>query len=494
MVAGSYGYEFAMRGHRTMVIAPRYDDYPDMFLVGTANIWLAGSENMVEYWHQWQDYGDGRGCDYIFVDHPCFRRGSSIYCQPNNGPEYEDNLFRFALLSIAATEAPLCVNLGGSCYGQDVLFIANDWQTGLVPVYLHYKYKTKGTYHNARSIFVIHNLGYQGKYSSTRFPVNHHLGLPLEAFGHCLQCRDKHSGKDCLNLLSAGVTACDRVLTVSPNYAEEIQTLEAGYGLHDLLQGKANALRLAGILNGISDEWNPMTDPALPSNYTVCDFEAGKAHCKLSLQKELGLHEDPDVVLIGFVGRLCNQKGIHIILDNLHWMMQDQGNGVNGRVQLILMGKGDPGYTHRIIEAEHHYKGRICGYAGFDPHIEHRMMGGCDLLLMPSMYEPCGLPQMYAQAYGTLPIVHETGGLKDSVWGLWDQVSDRERATGFRFSPFTDAAFKHRVYQAMAVFHHDRTLFRQMQLNAMQTDYYWPQAIDDYEKHIDWTMEGPPSC
>jgi ADP-glucose type glycogen/starch synthase len=493
MVAGAYGYEFAMRGHRTMVVAPRYDDYADMFHVGSANIWLAGCENRVEYWHQWQDYGDGKGCDYIFVDHPSFRRGASIYCHPNNGPEYDDNLFRFALLSLAATEAPLVLTLGGSTYGDGCLFIANDWQTGLVPVYLHYKYKLQGVYQNARSMFVIHNLGYQGKYSSTRFPVTNYLGLPAQAFAHFLQCRDQNSGKDCLNLLSAGVTACDRVLTVSPNYAFEIQTLGGGYGLHNLLQGKASSLRLAGVLNGISDEWSPMTDPALPSNYTIKNFEEGKAHCKLSLQKELGLNEDPNVVLLGFVGRLCNQKGIHLILDSLQWMMQDQGNGVNGRVQVILMGKGDAAFSHRMMEAERNNKGRICGYTGFDPNVEHRMMAGCDILLMPSAYEPCGLPQMYAQAYGTLPVVHETGGLKDSVWGLWDQLADREKATGFRFSPFTVSAFKERVYQAMAVFHHDRELFRQMQLNAMRADYYWPQAIDEYERHIDWTMDGP-SC
>jgi len=492
MVAGSYGYEFAMRGHRTMVVAPRYEDYGDMFHVGTAKLWMDGNDQMVEYWHQWQDYGDGKGCDYIFVDHPSFRRGASIYCQPNNGPEYGDNLFRFALLSLAATEAPLSIALGGAPYGEDVVFIANDWQTGLVPVYLHYKYKMRGVYANARSMFVIHNLGYQGKYSSTRFPVDQHLGLPPDAFAHCLKCRDINSGPDCLNLLCGAVTIADRVLTVSPNYAFEIQTSGGGYGMHEVLRGKADAMRLAGILNGISDEWSPSTDPALTMNYSSENFEEGKAQCKKALQRELGLDEDPDVVLLGFCGRLCSQKGIHLILDSLHWMMQDQGNGVNGRVQVLLMGKGDAAYSDRMTEAEVHHKGRICGYAGFDPNIEHRMMGGCDLLLMPSQYEPCGLPQMYAQQYGTLPIVHETGGLKDSVFGLWDQVADRAKATGFRFSPFTDSAFKERLYQAMAIFHHDRELFRTMQLNAMNCDYYWPKAIDEYERHVDWTLDGPP--
>jgi len=337
-------------------------------------------------------------------------------------------------------------------------------------------------------MFVIHNLGFQGKYSKSRHPVERYLGLPPAALAD-LQC--PVSGPDCLNLLAAACKTCDRVLTVSPNYCLEIQTQQGGYGLHGLLQGKAAHLRMAGILNGISDEWNPMTDPHIPMKFGPREFEAARAFCKEKLQKELGLYVDPGVCLLGFCGRLSSQKGVHLLTACTDWLMQDQGNGVNGKVQIVFMGKGEAQYANMIRESEGKYKGRVCGYIGFDPNIEHRMMAGCDLILMPSAYEPCGLPQMYAQAYGALPVVHETGGLKDSVKGLWDTERDRGSATGFLFSPYDVNPLKERLYQAMDIFQHDKPLFRQLQANAINSDYYWPGALDEYERHIDFTMDDP---
>lgn len=491
MVASSYAYEFAARGHRTMAISPRYGDYKNCQYIASAKIWLDGQVHEVQYFHQRQDYGAGKGCDFIFVEHPCYHRPAGLYGDPAQGGEYPDNVFRFALLCLAATEAPLILNLGGSIYGQEVCFIANDWQTGLLPVYLLYKYKRNRTYLNARSMMVLHNMGYQGKYRAHKFPLDGYLGLPSDA-ANDLQGEDLNFGLDCINLLSAGIKIADRVLTVSPNYAREVQTSEGGLGLHDILREKAASLRVAGILNGISDEWSPLTDPHIPTTFSAADFEEGKRRCKAELQRELGLHQDPNAALIGFCGRLCYQKGVHLITEIIPWLMQDQGNGVNGRVQMILMGKGDQIYEAQLRHAEANFKGKICGYVGFDPTVEHRMMAGCDLLLMPSQYEPCGLPQMYAQQYGTLPVVHETGGLKDSVRGLWDEVRDQETATGFLFCGFDTGHLMERLYQALDTYHHKKALWRQMQTNAVKSNYYWPQAIDEYEKHIDYTMEDHP--
>jgi starch synthase len=272
---------------------------------------------------------------------------------------------------------------------------------------------------------------------------------------------------------------------VSPNYANEIQSPEGGMGMHEFLKNKGSMLRLAGILNGISDEWSPITDPHIPKQYTSSDFVSGKAACKEALQKELGLHTDPNTALLGFCGRLCYQKGIHLIMNIMGWLMTEN-------VQVIFMGKGDKDYASQIQAAEHSYKGRVCGYVGFDPKVEHRMMAGCDFVLMPSQYEPCGLPQMYAQQYACLPIVRETGGLKDSVRGLWDIERDRTNATGFLFGDFTDGALKQRLWEAVNIFHNDKVLFKQMQHNAISCDYYWPKALDEYEKHIDYTLEDPP--
>eukprot|EP00913_Durusdinium_trenchii_P000459 g419.t1 len=241
---------------------------------------------------------------------------------------------------------------------------------------------------------------------------------------------------------------------------------QGGHGLHIALREKAAKRRVMGILNGISDEWNPLTDPHIVMRFGKDNFEEGKRCCKAGLQRQLGLSEDLGV------------------RDCLSWLMRDEGNGVNGFVQLAMMGKGDLKYESQLRKAEESFPGRVCAFVGFDPIIEHRMMAGCDILLMPSQYEPCGLPQMYAQQYATLPVVHETGGLKDSVRGLWNE-QEKEHATGFLFGGFDTNRLKERLYQAMDIFRHKKAVWRQMQANAIQSNYYWPQAIDEYEKNID---------
>jgi len=484
MVASSYGYEFAMRGHRTMVVQPMYGFVEGCEWKGKAHIQLDGGSHEVNYFVQYQKYGKGRGCNYVFIDHHCFKRPEGIYGPP--GGEYDDNLFRFTLLTLACLEAPLILDLQGSTFGQDVLFIANDWQTGLLPVYMQHKYRKHGVYKQARSMMVIHNIGYQGKFIKSKYPLDSFLGLPWEA-GEDLQGEDCNMGTDCINLLQGGCKVCDRVLTVSPNYAMEIQSPEGACGMHEILRWKAGAMRLAGILNGIADEWNPSTDKFITKNYSIEDYKEGKAANKAALQKELGLDEDPGACLLGFCGRLCYQKGMPLILGNIQWMFHGHGAG---RMQLIMMGKGEPEYQSRVAQAEQQFKGKICGYVGFDPKVEHKMMAGCDVLLMPSQYEPCGLPQMYAQAYGTLPVVHETGGLKDSVKGLWEEGRDRDTATGFLFTGFDENDMRGKIHKALELYHHRRETFYKMQENAMREDFYWPRMMDEYEQHVDWTMES----
>mmetsp|Transcript_104555 Transcript_104555/g.312262 ORF Transcript_104555/g.312262 Transcript_104555/m.312262 type:complete len:765 (-) Transcript_104555:50-2344(-) len=490
MVTSAYAFEFAVRGHRTLVVSPRYGEFGQCQYVGCANVWLDGQQHEVRYFHQRQEFGAGKGCDYIFVDHHSFRR-AGVYGDPVRGGEYEDNLFRFALLSVAAAEAPLVLELGGSAYGQEVCFVANDWQAGLLPVYLFYKYKRNRTYRKARCIVVLHNLGYQGRFRKSAYPVDRFLGLPLEAENE-LQCDDAHLGRDCINLIAAGIQLADRVLTVSPSYAKEIQTPEGGFGLDAILREKAISLRLAGILNGISDEWCPLRDPHIARRYGPSDFVEGKSRCKAALQQELGLTRDPNAALVGFCGRLCSQKGVQLVTSIVHWLMHDEGSGVSGRAQVVLMGRGDPGYERQLRGAEAAHPGRVCGYVGFDPAIEHRMMAGCDLLLMPSQYEPCGLPQMYAQQYGTIPVAHQTGGIQDSVRDLADEVRDRHAATGFLFAGLDAGRFRERLSAALDTFFNKKALFQQMQANAMQCSFYWPRAIDEYERHIDFTMEDSP--
>uniref|UniRef100_A0A7S1LTS3 starch synthase n=1 Tax=Alexandrium catenella TaxID=2925 RepID=A0A7S1LTS3_ALECA len=479
LVAASYSYEFPRTGHRTMVVSPKYKDYSDLTYVGETRVSVNGREEVVKYMHHWMEVEDGRGCDCVFVEHPAISKNGGLY-NDDNGREYEDNLFRFTLLSMAAMEAPLILRLGGSTYGDKCLFLANDWQAGLVPLYMTYKYKPHGVYAQARVIYVVHNLGYQGQYHGCN--ACHFFGVGPQAAGDL-----KHG--NCINLSKGALICADRVITVSPNYANEIQTPEGGFSLQDFVRAKAHSLRLVGILNGIDDVWNPATDKNIAVNYTTDDFAEAKAANKAALQRLVGLIEDPHCVVIGFVGRLTWQKGVDVIGQAIPWLMGDAGNGVTGNAQLIMMGNGQREYAETLRWAEGNFKGRVVGYVGFDPKIEHQIMAGCDLFLMPSRYEPCGLPQMYSQRYGTLPIVTATGGLKDTVKDISEGPSV---ATGFQVPFLSPDKLKEVIYRAAELFLKRPAEFRCMQRTAMSADFGWPRAMDEYERSIDFTLYDPP--
>jgi len=377
-------------------------------------------------------------------------------------------------------EAPLILTFkGGYKYGDKVVFLANDWQAGLVPVYMSHKYRPNGTYLQARTIYIVHNLGYQGAYP--------HVDA-CKFF-----CVDPGAASDLalgnsVNLCKGALICSDRMITVSPNYALEIQTPGGGFGLQDFVRAKTSACRLSGILNGIDDCWNPENDTTIFQNFSVENVEEGKSANKRDLQYSLNLDQDPNCVLIGFVGRLSWQKGVDIIGDIIDWLMQDTGNGVTGNAQLILMGNGEHIYAQVLQTAESRYRGRVCGYVGFDPKVEHKIMAGCDLFLMPSRYEPCGLPQMICQQYGCLPIVNATGGLTDSVKDVAEGTS---AATGFFMTPLEAPKMKEIVYKAAELYLKFPEQFRNLQRNAMSTDFYWPRAIDEYERNIDFTLFDP---
>lgn len=496
IVAGAYGYEFAMRGHRTMVIAPMYDDYPGVTWVGDKDVSFFGGTHRIKYFHMRKVHSKTSdvATDYVFVHLDCFRRAGGLY--HNEHGEYGDNLFRFGLFAMAALEAPLCCNIGGSTYGDKVLFLANDWQAGLVPIFLAHKFRRHGTYVNARSIFVVHNMGYQGVYPWKGTELQD-LGLPDIAhndifFVYPCHMRSWELDKgECINLTKGALITCDRVLTVSQNYAWEICTPEGGFLLQDC--ARAKGIYLAGIQNGIEDTWDPRVDKNIAATFSAEDL-SGKATCKQALQKSLGLHEDPNVALIGFVGRLTSQKGVDILQSGVvDWLLKDEGNGVTGRVQMILMGNGDAHLSDWLRSLEQQFKGRVCGYAGFDPKVERLMMAGCDFLLMPSRYEPCGIPQMVALVYGTIPVVHATGGLKDSVKDARSaDVNSREIANGYHVSPLTPDKMKEVLWVALETYHKNREEHTRLMLNGMACDFYWPHAIQEYEKHIDFTMADPP--
>lgn len=472
LVAASYAFEFPRKGHRTMAVAPMYKNYEGTTCVGEAKVYVNGTHETVKYFHKHQD-----GCDFVFVDHPAINKGKAGLYNDDDGREYPDNLFRFTLLSNAAMEAPLILRLNGKePFGQDVMFLANDWQAGLIPLYLCYKYRPNKVYAKARVCYVVHNLGYQGQYPNIE--ACHYFGVPPNA------ALDLKYDKT-INLSKGALICCDRLVTVSENYCKEIQTASGGFRLEETVRGKAAACRLEGILNGIDDCWNPSIDTHIARMFDVPTFVAGKAFNKQVCQQELGLTVNDKVVLIGFIGRLTWQKGIDVLCSIVDWLMKDEGNGVTGRIQLIMMGNGEKTYGDQLLVAESKYPGRVCGYRGFDPRIEHQMMAGCDLFLMPSRYEPCGLPQMYSQRYGTLPIVTATGGLVDSVV---DVSAGIDKATGFHMAHPDVNKMKEVVYAAAKLYLEKPDSFRRMQETAMKQDFYWPQAMDKYERCIDQTL------
>lgn len=498
IVASAYAHNFAMRGHRTMAIAPMYDDYEGAFYQCSKSFELFGTWHEVRYFHHFQEFAEGKGCDHVFIDHPSFRRPGGLYHNTETNEEYSDNLFRFALFSLAALEVPVGIDLGGTPrYGGKVTFIANDWQTGLLPVYMVHRHRACGNYNHARCLYVIHNLGYQGCYPlrlgipPDQFDNFGQLGLPFSSIADLIYQYPEHERTyegdtgETLNLTKAAITCADRIVTVSPTYADEIRTPEGGFRLHDFVASRS--FFLAGILNGIDDSWEPSTDKKIAAPFSTDDF-SGKVTCKLALQRTLGLQEDENACIMSFVGRLTSQKGLDLIGECVQWLMEDHKDGMNN-VQLIMMGNGEPCYGEMLRWAESSWKGRVCGYYGFKPCLERDIIAGSDFFLMPSRYEPCGIPQMCAMKYGTLPIVHATGGLKDSVCSWY---TDDAKATGFHVLPLSGDSLKKVMFDALEIYFRKPEILQQMRERAMAQDFSWPRAIDEYEMHIDWTIGDAP--
>ncbi len=371
------------------------------------------------------------------------------------GQSYQDNLERFTLFSRGALE--LCKVLG---WIPDVIH-ANDWQTALVPVYVNTVEWAKPL-HASATLFTIHNLAYQGNWESgamfiTGLGWNHFNSGEFEHFGD-------------MNLMKAAIRHSTLLSTVSPTYAREIQTPSYGFGLDGELAARGRDLR--GVLNGIDVEtWNSATDPHLPARFDRDDL-SGKAVCKAALQREMGLPERPDVPLFGVVGRLTPQKGFDVLAHTLDHILA-------WNLQMVLLGSGD-------VEAERFFSS-VCArrgdkfraYIGFQDGLAHRIEAGCDFLLMPSRYEPCGLSQMYSQRYGTLPIVRATGGLVDTVQNYDERAG---AGTGFTFYDLYPSAIANTMGWALSTYFDRPAHITAMRRQAMQQDYSWARAAEAYER------------
>ncbi|KAD4887950.1 hypothetical protein R6Q59_034942 [Mikania micrantha] len=462
-VAGALPKALAQRGHRVMVVVPLYCDHGELKDAGIRRRYKVGWEDVdVQYLQTYVD-----GVDFVFIRCHMFNNlGSNIY-----GGNREDILRRMVLFCKAAVEVPWYVPCGGVCYGDgNLVFIANDWHTALLPVYLKAYYRDNGLMRYTRSVLVIHNIAHQG-----RGPVDDfsHVDLPphyLDLF----RLYDPVGGEH-FNIFAAGLKTADRVVTVSHGYAWELKTSEGGWGLHNIIQ--ENDWKLKGIVNGIdTKDWNPEVDLHLTSdgytNYSLSTLDTGKPQCKIALQKELGLPVRDDVPLIGFIGRLDVQKGVDLIAECVPWI-------VNQDVQLVMLGTGRPDLEQMLREMENRYPEKVRGWVGFSVKMAHRITAGVDILLMPSRFEPCGLNQLYAMSYGTVPVVHAVGGLRDTVHPF-DPYT--ESGVGWTFDRAEAGQLIHALGNCLLTYREYKQSWNGIQQRGMVQDLSWNNAAQHYEE------------
>ncbi len=453
-VAGSLPQALKAAGAEVIVFVPKYDtiaqEYKDRM------------DHLCDFYVPlgWRNEYCGlerlnhRGVDYLFIDNEhYFSRGYPY--------GFFDDGERFAFFSKAVVESlqhlPHALN-GFTC---DVLH-CNDWHTAMAPVFLREFYQASPLYQNVKTVFSIHNIAFQGQYSAK--VLNDILGLahiPAAAFQ--LTC-----GPDAVNYMQGALNYTDSITTVSPTYAEEIKTAEFGEHLDGILRRRAPILQ--GIVNGIdTDGFDPATDSRIAQNFTVED-RSGKAVCKARLQEELGLEVRDDRPLMVMVTRLTRQKGMDLVTYALDRIL-------SGGVQVAVLGTGDTEYENALRYFEGKYPGTMAARIQFDPALSQRMYAGADLFLMPSLFEPCGLSQMIAMRYGTLPIVRETGGLKDTVIPYNCYTGE---GTGFSFAHFNGDEMADAVFRAARLFWDDHAAFNGLVENAMRADFSWKRSAEAY--------------
>ncbi len=371
------------------------------------------------------------------------------------GGEYGDNAFRFALLSKAATQ--ICKDTG---FIPDVMH-AHDWPAALAPVFLKTWDRILSPLSATASVLTIHNIGYQGVYHASVFP---YIGVGWE---HFVPERFEDHGN--VNLLKAGVAFADALTTVSPAHAREILEPIGGMGLAPHLD--ARRADLTGILNGTDyDHWNPETDPFIPAHYSLKDL-SGKAACKADLQKRMGLAERPDWPLFGIVSRFAPQKGFGLLAECLPDALRQM------LFQVVVLGTGDPWMENVFRGLAAAWPGRVACHIGFSNELSHWIEAGSDFFLMPSLYEPCGLNQMYSMKYGTLPVVRATGGLDDTVENYNEKTG---LGTGFKFWEPAAAAVCDTVGWAVSTWFDRPHHIAKLRRNAMQQNFSWETSAAEY--------------
>lgn len=450
-VAGSLPAALVRAGAEVIVMVPKYATIKDEY--------KAQMEHFSDFYVSlgWRNEYCGLeklehdGVTYMFVDNERYFARDYPY-------GFFDDGERFAFFSKAITESLQHLPAGFEC---DILH-CNDWQTALAPVFLREFYQGLPLYDRVKTVFSIHNVAFQGQFSDT--VMEDILGVAhIPAAASQLRC-DACS----INYMLGALRYADAITTVSPTYANEIQTPEFGEGLDGVLRERSYALQ--GILNGIDVAgFDPATDKRIAANYTVED-RSGKAVCKAKLQEELGLEIRDDRPLMVMVTRLTRQKGMDLVMYALDRILA-------GGVQVAVLGTGDRDYEDGLRYFQDRYPGTMAARIEFDPALSQRMYAAADMFLMPSKFEPCGLSQIIAMRYGTLPIVRETGGLKDTVIPYNEFTGE---GTGFSFSNFNGDEMGDAVFRAARLFWDNRDAWNQLVTQAMSQDFSWTRSADKY--------------
>lgn len=465
-VCGALPIELARLGHQVAVILPayrqtRYCGQP-IERLGIDFIVPIGSKMVTG--HLLRSTMPGGTVPVYLVQQDQYYDRDELYSV--DGKDYIDNCERFVFFSRAVLEAIRLLDLK-----VDVMHV-NDWQTGLIPAYLKIEYQSVPRYEWIASLQTVHNISYQGQFWHWDMLLT---GLDWKYFNwHQMEFHGH------LNLMKTGMAFADSINTVSPRYAQEIQSSPLGCGLEGVLQSRHDVL--SGILNGIDpQEWNPATDPHLAANYTPETVGQGKPICKAALQKELGLPLEPTAPMVGIVGRLIDQKGFDLIADVMQRWVQTSD------VQWAILGTGQPKY-HKLLETlAERFPQKVALRLTFSNPLAHRIEAGADIFLMPSRFEPCGLNQLYSLKYGTVPLVRATGGLADTIVGF-DMQSPNAAANGFVFQEYSSLALSDTLHQACETYRKPE-LWQKLIAVGMAQDWSWARSARQYVELYQRTIE-----
>lgn len=463
-VVGALPQVLQRMGHEVIVVMPRYGSI-DAQKFGlrrhwdSMGVWMG---NMQEWCAV--DVADNDGVPTYFIEHNNFFARPGLY-HDDNFNDYADNPRRFAFLTRAGLQ--LAQDLR---FKPDIVHV-HDWQTALASAYLKIWHWNDPLLGGVASVLTIHNIAYQGKYPASHYD---YLGLQWGNF-----TPDKFEDYGAINFLKGGIVYADMVNTVSPTYANETRTPALGYGLAPYLNDKGD--NYVGILNGVDyTQWNPAVDNLIPARYTPDDL-AGKRICKAELQRRFLLDVNPRVPIVGVVSRLVSQKGLDLLAGAIERIVE------NMVVQFVILGSGDKGLEAFYGDLPRRYPGRIGSFIGYNNQLAHWIEAGADFFIMPSIYEPCGLNQIYSLKYGTLPIVRATGGLDDTVIQYDERTGD---GTGFKFwEPSANAIF-YTVGWAVSTYYDRPHHMAKMIHTAMLQDYSWEKSAAQYVELYERAMRN----